>query len=187
MKVGKSKLFKIVLSVCIVLVVAGIWIYKNYGNIAGKQAVPSENGGEVIEPSTEEDDFALNADSLDLEKLSSYGLPIIIDFGAGWCGPCREFAPILEAMHEEMLGKAIIKYVDTDEHSEIASEFPIQVIPTQVFINSDGTPYVPSENIDVEFSSYTYKDSNELAFTVHLGGLTAEQLRAILIDMGVSE
>lgn len=181
----KNKLFRIVVPVCIVLIVAGIWILKNYGNKAEEPATPSVSDGEVLQSPEAEGDFALNADSLDMEKLSSYGLPIVIDFGAGWCGPCQEFEPILDAMHEEMLGKAIIKYVDTDEHGEIASEFPIQVIPTQVFINSDGTPYQPSESIDVEFSTYTYKDSGEIAFTVHQGGLTEDELRAILVDMGV--
>ncbi len=181
----KNKLFRIVVPVCIVLIVAGIWILKNYGNKEEEPATPSASDGEVLQSPEAEGDFALNADSLDMEKLSSYGLPIVIDFGAGWCGPCQEFEPILDAMHEEMLGKAIIKYVDTDEHGEIASEFPIQVIPTQVFINSDGTPYQPSESIDVEFSTYTYKDSGEIAFTVHQGGLTEDELRAILVDMGV--
>ena len=185
MKVNRSKLLKIIVPFCIVLVVAGIWIFKNLGNKAEESAVPSQNGGELLQSPDAEADFALNADSLDLEKLSSYGLPIIIDFGAGWCGPCKEFAPILDAMHEEMLGKAIIKYVDTDEHSEIASDFPVQVIPTQVFINSDGTPYQPSDSVDVEFSTYTYKDSGKIAFTVHQGGLTEDELRAILTDMGV--
>ena len=87
-------------------------------------------------------------------------------------------------MHDEMLGRAIIKYVDVDENPDIAANFPVSVIPTQVFISPDGTPYKPGESIDVKFSSYSDKESGEPAFTVHEGGLTEEQLRTILTDMG---
>ena len=58
-------------------------------------------------------------------------------------------------MNAEMQGKAIVKFVDVWKHAEAADGFPIQVIPTQVLINADGTPYVPSEAMDdsgIEFS-----------------------------------
>jgi thioredoxin 1 len=96
-------------------------------------------------------------------------------------------APVLETMNAEMQGKAIIKFVDVWKHAEAADGFPIQVIPTQVLINTDGTPYVPSDDIEVEFTMYSYKETGEHAFTVHQGGLTEEQMRAILEDMGVAE
>jgi len=186
MKTNKRKILQIIVPTLIVLFIAGIWIYKNYDKTPSEPVVPTESDGEALTSPENEADFALNAETLDLEKLTAYGLPIIIDFGADWCGPCQNFAPILDAMHEEMLNKAIIKYVDTDKYGDIASKFPVQVIPTQVFINADGTPYVPSDNIDVDFIEYPKADSGETEFTVHQGGLTADQLRAILADMGVS-
>ncbi len=57
----------------------------------------------------------------------------------------------------------------------------------EVFINSDGTPYVPSEDIEAEFTMYSYKDTKKHAFTVHQSGLTEDQMLAILADMGVTE
>lgn len=181
----KRKVLRIVTPVLIVLIILGIWAYKNFGTDKAETPLPSSGAGGVVLTEEEKIDFALDAASFDLEKLKSYGLPIIIDFGAEWCGPCRDFKPVLEAMHAEMLGKAIIKYVDTDTYAEIARDFPVTVIPTQVFIGADGAPYVPGEGLGVDFSNYTYKDSGETAFTVHEGSLTAEQLRAILTDMGV--
>jgi len=170
----KQKLVRIVLIVCIVIAVAGIWFIKN------NPLAPEGEG-------TNNKDFALEADSIDLDALAAYKMPVIIDFGADYCVPCREFEPILQATHKEMLGKAIIKFVDTEKHADIASQFPVQVIPTQVFINSDGTPYVPTYDLGVEFIFYDYKDSNEHAYTVHEGGLTKEELRLVLADMGVAD
>ncbi|PKM72923.1 MAG: thioredoxin [Firmicutes bacterium HGW-Firmicutes-16] len=182
----KRKMLRIAAPVLIVLFIVGIWAFKNIGESKGEPVRPVESDSSTL-TAEEETDFALDAQSMDMDKLTSYGLPIIVDFGAGWCGPCKEFAPILDAMHEEMLGKAIIKYVDTDDYPEIAREFPVTFIPTQVFINSDGTPYVPSKDMGVEFKTYTDKVSGKTVFTVHEGGLTEDQLRAILVDMGVSQ
>ena len=181
----KRKALRVVAPLLIVVVIAGIWAFKNAGGSAEEAPVATKSG--PVLTTEEQADFALDASTLDLEKLTSYGLPIVIDFGAGWCSPCKQFAPILEAMHDEMLGKAIIKYVDTEDNADIAADFPVSVIPTQVFINPDGTPYAATEDLGVEFKVYTFKDSGEPAFTVHEGALTEEKLRAILIDMGVSE
>ena len=92
-------------------------------------------------------DFVLEATSIDLDALKEYKLPIIIDFGADSCIPCKEMTPVLVTMNEEMQGKAIIKFVDVWKYGEAAEDFPIQLIPTQVFFNADGTPYVPSDAI----------------------------------------
>ena len=95
--------------------------------------------------------------------------------------------PLLKTLKAEMQGKAIIKFVDVWKNGDVAKDFPVQVIPTQVFINADGTPYMPRDDIEIKFDMYSFKDTGEHAFTVHQGGLTEEQMRAILADMGVSE
>lgn len=184
---NKKKLIKIIVPVLLVLVIAGIWIIKNTDS-GSKGSIPSEikEGTSLVSPNNDED-FVLETTSVDLEILTAYGLPIIIDFGSDSCIPCKKMAPVLQTMNAEMQGKAIIKFVDVWKHAEAADGFPIQVIPTQVFINADGTPYVPSDNIEVEFTMYSYKDTGEHVFTVHQGGLTEDQMRAILADMGVTE
>ena len=129
----------------------------------------------------------LEATSIDLDALKEYNLPIIIDFGADSCNPCKEMAPVLKTLNAEMQGKAIIKFVDVWKNGDAANDFPIQVIPTQVLFNADGMPYVPSDDIGIKFDLYSFKDTGEHAFTVHQGGLTEDQMRAILADMGVAE
>jgi thioredoxin 1 len=166
----KKKRIRIIVPVCIILLVAGIWSFKN----VEKGILPDK-----------EADFALEAVAVDLESLTAYGLPIIIDFGSDSCIPCRQMAPVLETIHEEMRGRAIVKFVDVWKHTDAARGFPVQLIPTQVFIRADGTPYVPSEGMEIEFTMYDASDSGEHAFTTHQGALSAEQMRSILADMGV--
>ena len=185
---GKKQLLKIIIPVCLVLIVAGIWIIKNVDKGSDFLASPPENKGSenLVAPNNEED-FVLEATSIDLDALKEYNLPIIIDFGADSCNPCKEMAPVLKTLNAEMQGKAIIKFVDVWKNGDAANDFPIQVIPTQVLFNADGMPYVPSDDIGIKFDLYSFKDTGEHAFTVHQGGLTEDQMRAILADMGVAE
>lgn len=184
----KKKLLKTIVPILIVLVIASIWVIKNYDNRSGIQINPSGNKGSanLVTPNNEED-FVLEVTTIDLDKLTSYGLPIIIDFGADSCIPCKEMAPVLKTMNAEMQGKAVIKFVDVWKNGDAARNFPIQVIPTQLFIRADGTPYVPSADVGIEFTMYSYKETEEHAYTVHQGGLTEGQMRLILTDMGVTK
>ena len=62
--------------------------------------------------------------------------PVIIDFWAEWCGPCRMVAPIIEELAKEYEGKAIVGKCDVDENPEIAAKFSIRNIPTLLFIKN---------------------------------------------------
>lgn len=175
---NKKLLIRIIVPVLILTTLTVIWKVKTHPT-----STPIDNNVTA----ENKEDFLLETASVDVETLTAYGLPIIIDFGSDSCIPCQEMAPVLATMNAEMQGKAIIKFVDVWKHTDAADGFPIQVIPTQVFINSDGTPYVPGDDIEVEFIVYRYKETGEHAFTVHQGGLTEEQMRAILVDMEVTE
>lgn len=120
-------------------------------------------------------------------SLAEYGLPAIIDYGSDSCIPCKEMAPALKLLNEEMYGKAFVKFADVWVYSDAASNVPVQVIPTQVLVNADGTPFVPSDELaaKIQFTMYSDKNTNEHVFTVHQGGLTEEQMREILNEMGV--
>ena len=187
-----SLIRKIVIVAVILVAIAAIWFVKN-GNIAKTAVEPNAEATKIAE-STETDsaqnqeaDFALEAEAIDLAALFAYKLPIIIDFGSDSCIPCQEMAPVLKSANEDYRGRAIIKFVDVWKYTDAANNFPVQVIPTQVFFHADGTPYVPSEDLGVEFGFYSDKDTQEHVFTVHQGGLTAEQLDKILADMGAGE
>jgi len=61
-------------------------------------------------------------------------LPVIVDFWAPWCGPCRMVAPILDKFAKEFAGKLWVAKVNTDENPQSAQKFGVQGIPTMLFM-----------------------------------------------------
>ena len=65
--------------------------------------------------------------------------PVLVDFWAEWCGPCKQIGPALEEISEELAGKVTIVKLNIDEHPEAAAKYGVRSIPTMILFK-DGAP-----------------------------------------------
>lgn len=66
------------------------------------------------------------------------GKPVVIDFWAPWCGPCRSIAPIIEELATEYEGRAIIGKYNVDDDTDLGIDYGIRSIPTLLFFDKEG-------------------------------------------------
>ena len=74
-------------------------------------------------------EYKFTTENFEEEVLTSE-IPVLVDFYADWCGPCKMMAPLVEKVAEEYQGKLKVGKLDTDEHMQIAQQYRISSIPT---------------------------------------------------------
>jgi thioredoxin 1 len=78
----------------------------------------------------------LNLDSSNFEaEVMQSDVPVLVDFWAAWCGPCRIMNPIIDELAETFAGKAKIAKVNVDEEEALALKFNVMAIPSLIFFN----------------------------------------------------
>ena len=80
--------------------------------------------------------MALEIKDGNFEELLASGKPLVVDFWATWCGPCKKIAPDVEALAEEYKDQVIIGKCDVDDNDDLTSKFGIRNIPTVLFIKN---------------------------------------------------
>ncbi len=77
----------------------------------------------------------ISSDNFKSEVMESE-VPVLLDFGASWCGPCQKIAPLVDELAQEYNGRAKVFKVDVDNNQELATQFGIMSVPTLVVIKN---------------------------------------------------
>ena len=80
--------------------------------------------------------MALQVTDANFNELVNSGKPMVLDFWAEWCGPCRMVAPIIDELAAEYEGRVIIGKMDVDNNDEVVGQFGIRNIPTVLFLKN---------------------------------------------------
>lgn len=118
-----------------VLIVAVVALF--FTSCGGSQVKDAERPvAEVAETQKESSVIELAAgESLDF--VGPLSTPIVVDFNATWCGPCKQFKPIFDVMAEKYDGKVRFISVDVDKCPKVANQYQVQSIPTILFVSTD--------------------------------------------------
>ncbi|NLM86245.1 MAG: thioredoxin family protein [Clostridiales bacterium] len=177
---NKKTWLRILVPVMIVAIAGGLYLLKNHQERQKAQEQLQVAGDPAL---------VLEEMSFDLKAYQAHQLPLILDFGAEECGPCQIMRPDLEQAHAQTLGRAVIKFFDVWKRPELAADYPVRVIPSQVILYPDGRPYVPSEAVQaagLQFAIFDHIETGEHALTMHEGILTLQDFMLILNDMGMA-
>lgn len=126
---------KIIALIIVFASITTVWAVKN-------ASTQSQEGPKPVNPAVNDPMFELVATGdFKLDDVVGKGYPVIVNFSATWCGPCKKMKPIFKEANEDYKGKAILKTIDVDDASmkEIVAAAGVTAIPHQIFFYPDGT------------------------------------------------
>ena len=107
--------------------------------------------------------MALKINDENAKELIASGKPVVIDFWAEWCGPCRAIAPSVDELAEEYEGKVIIGKYNVDDDTDLSAEYSIRNIPTWLFFK-EGIGIIPETGVNLGGVAVTQLPTQQSAF-----------------------
>lgn len=87
-----------------------------------------------IQPTEKYTEMTIEITASNIDTFLQEGKPLVIDFGAEWCGPCRTLAPIVEELAAEYAGRINVGTCDAEDNNALATRYAIRNVPTLLFI-----------------------------------------------------
>ncbi len=144
----------------IALLTTGLFLFIIH-SIAGNTSGNSTDGSVVVMTN---DLFKQKIFNYETNKTWKYQgtQPVIIDFYATWCGPCKMLSPIVEEVAKKYAGKIVVYKVDTDKEQKLSGSLGISSLPTLLFIPVKGQPqasmgYIPRETLEKAINEVLFK------------------------------
>jgi thioredoxin 2 len=103
----------------------------SWNRIDTSRAADRPTCGNCSKPMLLDRPFALNDETFE-RTVNASEVPVLVDFHADWCGPCKQMAPFVDAVAAKYTGRALVAKVDTDRAPHIAQQFGIRGIPTTI-------------------------------------------------------
>ena len=173
----KKKIIPIIIIILLVIIIgvlAYVFLVKNDEN--------NQIDENILKETVTNEIYSVYANNtLNIEELTNEQKPIILFFIADWCNPCQEYKTIVEEVANEFLDKVNIRFLDVDQNEELKEYYDINNVPSAIFINSNGTPYVPEE--DQEYLFETKEEDGKLIYTKIIGSLSKNQLVNVINRM----
>ena len=93
------------------------------------------------------------------KQLINQSVPVLVDFSAEWCGPCKQLAPILSQVKQKIGDKATIVKIDVDKNQKLAAQFQIRSVPTLMIFMEGKTVWrqsgvIPAQALENQLKQY---------------------------------
>lgn len=144
---------KKVIFVCSVMLALGLGACSGNDKKTADSVMPDSVIKEVAESEEEVIDTGLGYNITSKGIVPTMGRPMVVDFSADWCTPCKEMKPIFAQLKDQYAGKIDFVLIDTDAMKDLTSTYGIKEIPTFLFLDKEGaikmrtTGFVPADSI----------------------------------------
>ena len=165
----KKNIIKIISVVVLIILVIGVYFLK-------KSNVINTSNSDIFTYSD------ISTDEFDIKEITSHNVPVIIDFYADYCGPCKDFDKTLTKIKTKYGNRIIIKKVDIEKYPELANQYHVSGIPAQLYFKADGSPYVPPEELMLNMSLLQDEQGKHIA-TLHTSASSYGKMELIVDDL----